>query len=97
MTHAKEIDPSRLVNYVTNNLHFGYPSEGKSLPDASADFDMMMFNEYFSTWYGKSLDVISGQLDRIARNIHVNRSQFRNGEYANLCTREEIREGLRKW
>ncbi len=67
--HAKAIDPSRLVNYVTNNLHFGFPSEGKSLPDASADFDMMMFNEYFSTWYGKSLDVVPEQLDRIAREF----------------------------
>ncbi len=65
--HAKENDPSRLVNYVTNNLHFGFPSEGKSLPDASADFDMMMFNEYFSTWYGKSIDVVPEQLDRIAK------------------------------
>jgi beta-galactosidase len=65
--HAKEIDPSRLVNYVTNNLHIGFPSEGKSLPDASADFDMMMFNEYFSTWYGKSIDVVPQQLDRIAK------------------------------
>jgi beta-galactosidase len=65
--HAKAIDSSRLVNYVTNNLHIGFPSEGKSLPDASADFDIMMFNEYFSTWYGKSIDVVSEQLDRIAK------------------------------
>jgi len=65
--HAKGLDPSRLVNYVSNNLHFGYPSEGKSLPDATADFDMMMFNEYFSTWYGKSVDVVPGELDKIAK------------------------------
>ena len=65
--HAKEIDSSRLVNYVSNNLHFGYPSEGKSLPDAGADFDMMMFNEYFSTWYGKGIEVIPDELDKIAK------------------------------
>jgi beta-galactosidase len=65
--HAKSMDSSRLVNYVTNNLHWGYPGEGKELPDATSDFDMMMFNEYFSTWYGKSLQVVSGELDRIAR------------------------------
>ena len=33
--------------------------------DATADFDMMMFNEYYSTWYNKSIGVISGELDRI--------------------------------
>jgi len=55
------------VNYVSNNLHFGYPSEGKSLPDASADFDMMMFNEYFSTWYRKNIDVVPSELDKISK------------------------------
>lgn len=65
--YAKSMDSSRLVNYVTNNLHWGYPGEGKEKPDATSDFDMMMFNEYFSTWYGKSLQVVSGELDRIAR------------------------------
>jgi beta-galactosidase len=64
--YAKSLDPSRLVNYVTNNLHWGYPGEGTEKPDATSDFDMMMFNEYFSTWYGKSIKVVSGELDRIA-------------------------------
>ena len=64
--HAKGIDPSRLVNYVSSNLHMGYPSEGKSLPDATADCDMMMFNEYFSTWFGKTIEVVPTELDRIA-------------------------------
>ena len=61
---AKEIDPSRLSTYVTNALHFDMPSENK-LGDASYDFDMMMFNEYYSTWYHKSIGVISGELDRM--------------------------------
>jgi beta-glucuronidase len=61
---AKEIDPSRLSTYVTNALHFDMPSENK-LGDASYDFDMIMFNEYYSTWYKKSIDVISGELDRM--------------------------------
>ena len=64
--HAKRMDPSRLVSYVSNCLDWGFPSEGKELPDATADFDIMMFNEYFSTWGKKSIDVISGELDRIA-------------------------------
>lgn len=61
---AKEIDPSRLSTYVTNALHFDMPSENK-LGDASYDFDMVMFNEYYSTWYKKSIGVISGELDRM--------------------------------
>ena len=65
--HAKELDPSRLVSYVSNSIASGFPSEGKSLPDATADFDMIMFNEYFSTWYRKSVDVVPGELDKIAR------------------------------
>lgn len=70
--HAKDLDPSRLVNYVSNSLEFGFPVRGNrpvapTLPDATADFDMMMFNEYFSTWYGKSVDVVPGELDKIAK------------------------------
>ena len=65
--HAKSLDSSRLVTYVSNALNQGNPSEGKELPDATADFDMMMFNEYYTTWYGKNMDVIPGELDRIHR------------------------------
>ena len=64
---AKELDSSRLVNYVSNSLHWDSADEGDLPSDAAADFDVMMFNEYFSTWYGKSLDVVSGELDRIHR------------------------------
>ena len=41
------------------------PSENRERYDATADFDMMMFNEYYSIWYNKSIGVISGELDRI--------------------------------
>ena len=63
---AKTIDASRLVNYVSNKLHKGKPIQKDYVPDASGEFDMMMFNEYYSTWFGKSLDVIGGELDRIS-------------------------------
>lgn len=68
--HAKSLDPSRLSTYVTNALHFDMPSENK-LGDASYNFDMIMFNEYYSTHYHQSIDVIPGELDRL------------NGEYPN--------------
>ena len=62
---AKGMDSTRLVNYVSNSLYQDLPGESGALPDASADLDVMMFNEYFSTWYGKDLSVVSGELDRI--------------------------------
>ncbi|MFN8206572.1 MAG: glycoside hydrolase family 2 TIM barrel-domain containing protein [Bacteroidales bacterium] len=61
--YAKSIDSSRLVNYVSNSLHAEYEK-----PDASSLFDMMMFNEYFSTWYGKTVDVVPSELDSIAKH-----------------------------
>jgi beta-galactosidase len=63
--HVKSIDPSRLSTYVSNSLHFEMPSENRERYDATADFDMMMFNEYYSSWYNKSIGVISGELDRM--------------------------------
>ncbi len=67
--HAKNLDSTRLVNYVSNRLDDGVTNanDDKSLSDASSNFDMMMFNEYYSTWYGKTLDSISSGLDRIAK------------------------------
>ncbi|RVT74855.1 hypothetical protein EOD40_11810 [Flavobacterium sufflavum] len=63
---AKTIDASRLVNFVSNKLHKGKPIQKDYVPDASGEFDMLMFNEYYSTWFGKSLDVIGSELDRIS-------------------------------
>lgn len=67
---AKTIDPSRLVNFVSNKLHKGRPVQKDHVPDASGEFDMLMFNEYYSTWFGKSIDVIGGELDRISAEYH---------------------------
>lgn len=64
--HIKDLDSSRLATYVTNSLHFEMPSENPSRYDATADFDMMMFNEYYSSWYKKSIEAIPGELDRMA-------------------------------
>jgi beta-glucuronidase len=61
--HAKALDSSRLVDYVSNSLHYDY-----SNPDATSLFDVMMFNEYFSTWYGKKVDAVPSELDSIAKH-----------------------------
>jgi beta-glucuronidase len=61
-TYAKKLDSSRLVNYVSNTLCNDYKNA-----DATSLSDMMMFNEYFSTWYGKTVDVVPSELDSIAK------------------------------
>ncbi|MBK8883621.1 MAG: hypothetical protein IPN67_14950 [Bacteroidales bacterium] len=63
--HVKDLDPSRLSTYVSNSLFFEMPSQNSERYDATADFDMMMFNEYYSSWYNKSIAVIPVELDRI--------------------------------
>jgi beta-galactosidase len=64
-SHVKTLDPSRLSTYVSNSLFFEMPGQNSERYDATADFDMMMFNEYYSSWYNKSIDVIPGELDRM--------------------------------
>jgi beta-galactosidase len=63
--YTKEIDSSRLVNYVSNQLNAGLKSKPGILPDASGNGDVMMFNEYYSTWYGKRIDAVPAALDQI--------------------------------
>ena len=66
--HAKKLDDSRLVTYVSNRLYHEYPTDGNCPYDATSYFDMMMFNEYFSTWYRETTDAVPGELDKIAKN-----------------------------
>jgi beta-glucuronidase len=64
--YVKNIDSSRLVNYVSNAMS-QLPRGNEKQSDATAEFDMIMFNEYFSTWYGQSIDSVSAGLERIAK------------------------------
>ena len=64
-TFAKRLDSSRLVTYVSNELQVPLNGKKNTLPDASSLDDVMMFNEYYSTWYGQCIDSVSPALDRI--------------------------------
>jgi len=66
--YAKSLDSSRLVTYASNRLGRNSMNVGIQIPDATAEFDMMMFNEYYSTWFGQSVDSVSKRLDEIARD-----------------------------
>jgi len=63
--HAKALDPTRLVAYISNAVHWEVPGPHNILPDASSRYDMIMYNEYNTTWYGYNLDSIPVALDRI--------------------------------
>jgi beta-galactosidase len=57
--HAKSLDSSRLVNYVSNRAMF---SGGR---DAIREGDVLMFNEYQDTWYQGDPARIGGMLDTL--------------------------------
>lgn len=56
VSYFKQLDPTRLVNYVSNTLgHHGKQFLGIKLPflpDATIYGDICMWNEYMGTWYG---------------------------------------------
>ncbi len=63
--HVRKLDDSRLVAYISNGVHWEVPGPHNILPDASPRYDMIMYNEYNTTWYGYNLDSIPVALDRI--------------------------------
>lgn len=70
-SYAKQKDLSRLVNYVSNRLHERLKGS-TLLPDASAQGDALMFNEYTSTWYGKTNKEIIPYLEGIHEDYPTN-------------------------
>lgn len=66
--YARNIDSCRLINYVSNQLNIPIYGKYRILPDASSIGNVLMFNEYYSTWYNQSVDSISAALDRIHSN-----------------------------
>lgn len=63
--YAKKLDPSRFVNYVSNQLGW-HKSENEGLEDdASCIGDVMHFNEYYSTWYGETIESVPSHLQKI--------------------------------
>jgi beta-glucuronidase len=63
--YCRSLDTTRLINYVSNQLNNPLKGKNKVLPDAGNIGDVLMFNEYYSTWYNQNIDSISGALDRI--------------------------------
>ena len=63
---TKALDSSRLSSYVSNSLQQArHWMPAGTLPDASAEGDMLMFNDYHSTWYRQSHGTNGAVLDTI--------------------------------
>jgi beta-galactosidase len=63
---VKSLDSTRLVTYVSNTLQQArwYMPPG-TLPDASAKGDLLMFNDYHTTWYRQAQAGMGSVLDTI--------------------------------
>ena len=64
--YTRQLDDSRLVNYVSNTLQqaLSWMPKG-TLPDASAQGDVLMFNDYHTTWYRQAHAGMGPVLDTI--------------------------------
>ena len=64
--YTRQLDNSRLVNYVSNTLQQARQWMPKGTPvDASAEGDVLMFNDYHTTWYRQAHDGMGAVLDTI--------------------------------
>ncbi|MBB2144705.1 beta-galactosidase [Pedobacter sp. LMG 31464] len=62
---AKVLDPTRSVAYVSNTLTSSFYNDPKFVPDAAADGDYLMMNEYGGSWWKVPSAKISNYLDSI--------------------------------
>jgi beta-galactosidase len=62
---ARELDPSRYVAYVSNTLTQGFYNDPKFIPDAAAEGDFLMMNEYGGSWWGLPTGKIGMYLDSV--------------------------------
>lgn len=62
---ARVLDPTRSVAYVSNTLTSSFYNDPKFVPDAAADGDYLMMNEYGGSWWKVPSAKISNYLDSI--------------------------------
>ncbi len=64
---ARALDPSRMTAYVSNTLTSSYYNNPKFTPDAAADGDYLMMNEYGASWW----DIPQGQIHAYLDSVHL--------------------------
>lgn len=62
---ARELDPSRNTAYVSNTLTQGFYNSPKFIPDAAAEGDYLMMNEYGGSWWDLPVAQIGNYMDSV--------------------------------
>jgi beta-galactosidase len=65
LARARALDPTRAVSYVSNSLTQGFAGQPGFVPDAAADGDLLMMNEYGGSWWPIPQGAIGPYLDSI--------------------------------
>jgi beta-glucuronidase len=64
---ARSLDPSRMTAYVSNTLTSGFFNNPAFTPDAAADGDYLMMNEYGGSWW----NIPSGKIGMYLDSVHL--------------------------
>jgi beta-glucuronidase len=67
ISKARELDPARHVAYVSNTLTESFYNNPKFVPDAAADGDYLMMNEYGGSWW----DIPVGKIGYYLDSVHL--------------------------
>jgi beta-glucuronidase len=67
LAKSRALDPSRYTAYVSNTLTQGFYNNPKFVPDAAAEGDYLMMNEYGGSWWG----LPTGQIGMYLDSVHL--------------------------
>lgn len=64
---ARSLDATRQVAYVSNTLTSSFYNNPKFTPDAAANGDYLMMNEYGGSWWG----IATGNIHKVLDSVHM--------------------------
>lgn len=67
MKRSRVLDPSRHTAYVSNTLTHGYSNDPNFVPDAAAEGDYLMMNEYGGSWWS----IPTGKIHLYLDSVHM--------------------------
>ena len=65
LKRSRELDASRMTAYVSNTLTWGFSNNNNFVPDAAAEGDYIMMNEYGGSWWDLPTGKIGYYLDSV--------------------------------
>ena len=66
LKRSRELDPTRMTGYVSNTLTSSFYNNPKFVPDAAAEGDYLMMNEYGGSWW----DIPTGKIHNYLDSVH---------------------------